>query len=155
MTVKLLSKSRPISDFMGPASNHPYCEKWRLGLIVTMLTWASGSDALEIMEFCIRYRISREMLHNWAKEYEDVARALEEMKLFIAAHRRIGCMKKQLDNHAAFRNIHLLDPQEDEVNRYHADLKKKKELGEQVRYLVEIVRPKIIERVDTIKEISA
>jgi DNA mismatch repair ATPase MutS len=140
---------------MDPTSNQPDCDKWRLRLIVTMLTWASSPDALEIMGFCIRYRISRETLHNWAKEYEDIARALEEMKLFIAAHRRIGCMKKQLDNHSAFRNIHLLDPEEDAVNRYHADLKKKNELEEQVRYLVEIVRPKIIDRVDTIKEISA
>ena len=63
----------------------------------------------------------------------------------IATHRRVGCMKRKLDSYSSYRDIHLLDLQEDEINRYHMDLKKVKELEEQVKFLVEIVKPRVVE----------
>jgi len=122
----VLSKTRTWSDFMDPNTllNNPSQEAWRLRLATTMLLWAENPDSLEIQQFCMEYKIPRTSLYEWSKKYEDVGKAYRQMSLMIATRRRLGSMRKQLDGHYAYRDMHKLDPEWLDINEYHAGLKK-------------------------------
>lgn len=141
-----LTKSSRWEDFLAKETlmQNPGREEWRQRLISTMLKEAAESDILEVMEFCLAYKINERKMRAWSEDYPDIKEAYEHMKLILASKRRIGCMRKKLDSYSSFRDIHLLDKTDDEVNRYHMDLKKLQDLEDQVKYLVEMVRPKTI-----------
>jgi len=123
---------------------NPGRDEWRTRLIRTMLKEAVESDMLEVMEFAAKYKMDERRIYKWSQQYDDIKRAYDLMKRLLASKRRVGCMRKKLDSYSALRDIHLLDPQDDAVNRYHIELKELQQLKEQVKYLVEIVRPKVI-----------
>lgn len=127
---------------------NPGKDEWRKRLIRTMFMEAFKGDILEIWEFSEKYLIPPEKLSKWAKQYDDMAKAFDYFKRIIASKRRAGCMRKKLDSYSSLRDIHLLDSKDDEVNRYHLELKKLKDLEDQVRYLVEIVKPKTISAIE-------
>lgn len=142
----MLSKNERWEDLISleTISQNPGKDEWRARLIRTMLIEAANEDILEIMEFCLKYKIAEITLWRWSKKYDDIGRAYEFMKKIIASRRRIGCMRKRLDSYSSLRDIHLLDSQDDEVNRYHMEMKRLKDVEEQVRYLLEIVKPKVL-----------
>ena len=121
-----LSVPNDWTAYMEPQSvmMNPGKDEWRKRLTNTMLIWAEREKPLEIMEFCIAYRIPYRTLRDWVKQYPDIAEVYDEVKLMIACYRRTGCMRKQLDANSAYRDMHVLDPEWHAINKYQADLKK-------------------------------
>ena len=103
---------------------NPGKDEWRKRLTNTMLIWADQEKPLEIMEFCIKYRIPYSTLRDLVRQYPDIEKVYNEVKLMIACNRRVGSMRKQLDANSAYRDMHVLDPEWHFVNKYQADLKK-------------------------------
>lgn len=121
-----LSNSRTWMDYMEPdsISNNPGKEDWRKRVIYTMYKFASDKNSLDVMQFCMKYKIPWRTLHDWVNAYPDLENAYTEMKRMIACHRKIGSMHKKLDSGAAYKDMHLLDPDwHEKVNKYLADLR--------------------------------
>lgn len=106
---------------------NPGRSEWRQRLINSMLIWAQSENALEIMQFCMEYKISYFSLREWVKKYPDLKEAYDYVKMMIACHRRTGSMLKRLDGNYAYKDMHMYDTEWHAINKYHADLKKEEE----------------------------
>ena len=109
----------PDSYLLFPGSNDA-----RQRLCYTLLEWASHPENVEISRFRAEHKIPLSTILWLADTYEDFRLAYNEAKLMMAGNRRHGCIKKTYDNKSAFRDIHLYDKAEDEINKYHAELTK-------------------------------
>ena len=120
-----LSNSRTWQDFLSKEvlALYPGRDDWRKRLIHTMLTWSEKKDSLEIIQFCLEYKLPRRTLQTWADKYPEIKEAYEDMKLHIACHRRIGSMNKKLDGAYAYKDMHIYDPEWHSINKYHSDMK--------------------------------
>lgn len=103
---------------------YPEKSQWRERLVVTLRAWAQENDAYELIQFCDLYGIDRKTLYSYRDQYEAVRDALEAAKLTIAARKRIGALTRQFAEGPAYRDQHWLDPEQDLVNQYHAELKR-------------------------------
>lgn len=121
----------------------PQNDHYRQRLIFTMYQSLEEADKkgrppIDVMQFCVRYKIPYETLLSWSKKYEDVGKAYRDYKLHLGANRRIGVMHNELKMEAVYKDQHHYDPQWDEVNKYHAALK-----NDEIKHEREIV---VIER---------
>jgi len=125
----LLSNTRSWQDQIDPhiLALSPGKDEWRQRLIRTMYAWSDRSTSLEILQFCMEYKIPRTTLYQWSEKYPDIKHAYENMKLNIACHRRVGTMNKKLDGAYAYKDMHKYDSEWSSVDKYHADLKRDEE----------------------------
>ncbi len=123
----------------------PAKEEWRKRIIFSMYEFLESLDEkgrvpIDVMQFCRRYKIPYDTLLYWAKKYADIGKAYADMKLFLAANRRLGTMHKELDKDAVYKDQHKYDPEWDAINKYHAALKNEEGAtqGIQTVYLREV-----------------
>jgi hypothetical protein len=105
-------------------SHFPDKDKWRERLIMTLYVWAQGSDALDIVQFCDEYGINRPTLYAWCLHHQDIRDAIDNVKLTIGCRKRVGALKRTYAEGPAYRDQHMLDPEQAAINKYHADLKR-------------------------------
>lgn len=104
--------------------NYPQKDDWRNRFIYTLFQWGEREDSLFIEDFCLAYKIPRRYIYRWSNAYEDIKEALEDIKIFIGSRRRKGALLNKFNYGAAYRDMHLYDPDwGPQVDKYHADLK--------------------------------
>lgn len=104
---------------------YPGKEEWRKRLIASMYHWLETEQGLVFEEFLFAYKIPSRTFYFWVKTHEDIADAYKELKQFIAMRRKRGCITFDYHVGAAYKDMHLYDPEWGEkVDKYHADLKK-------------------------------
>ncbi len=124
--VNEISNGRTWMDFLDKETLqlYPGRDDWRKRLIYTMLKWAENKKSIEVLQFCMKYKIPRQTLYDWTKQYPDIGEAYQNMKLLISCNRKVRSMEKELDKDSAYRDMHVLDPEWHDVNKYHSELKK-------------------------------
>lgn len=142
-----LSNSRTWIDFLDKESLclYPGKDEWRQRLIYTMLKWSEKQTSLEIMQFCMEYKIPRRTLKEWVDKYPEVKEAYDDMKLVLACHRRVGTMNKKLDGAYAYKDMHIYDPEWHTINKYHSDMRKDEEKQAHT-FIISNAKPRIISK---------
>jgi len=142
-----LSNSRTWIDFLDKESLslYPGKDDWRQRLIYTMLKWSEKATSLELMQFCLEYKIPRTTLNEWVNKYPEVKEAYSNIKLIIACHRRVGTMNKKLDGAYAYKDMHIYDPEWHAINKYHSDMKKDEEKQSHT-FIINNTKPRIISK---------
>lgn len=125
---QLLPKNGNLADYLTNMSNESFMAfpgkaEWRKRLIHTLCHWLYTTDSLELVDFLFEYRIPQRTFDNWRKSHEDIRDAVNAVKIFIAARRRTGVMRKKLDGFYAYKNMHEYDPEWHKVDEYHNKLK--------------------------------
>ncbi len=148
-----LSNSRTWIDFLDQEtlSLYPGRDEWRQKLIYTMLTWAEKQASLEVMQFCLQYKIPYRTLKEWVDKYPEIKRAYDDVKLAIACHRRLGSMHKKLDGAYAYKDMHLYDPEWHAINKYHSDMRKEEEKQAHT-FIISNEKPRIVSKQEMITE---
>lgn len=106
----------------------PGKQEWRKRVAASLYSFPEEKDefkmhVVEVMQFCELYKIPYTTLLNWVSHYDDIRAAYTYMKLRLASRRRVGALHRRYDKDVVFRDLHLYDPEWDEVNKYHAALK--------------------------------
>lgn len=142
-----LSNSRTWLDFLSieTLNLYPGKDEWRQRLIYTMLKWSESPDSLEILQFCMKYKIPYTTLNEWVLKYPDIKHAYANMKLSLACHRRLGSMNKKLDGAYAYKDMHIYDPEWHAVNKYHSDMKKDEEKQSHT-FIINDAKPRIVSK---------
>jgi hypothetical protein len=140
-----LSNNRTWMDFLDKEtlSLYPGKDDWRKRLINTLLIWSERPASLELMQFCIEFKIPRSTLWEWVDKYPDIKAAYENAKLAVACHRRIGSMNKKLDGAYAYKDMHLYDPEWHAINKYHSDMRKEEEKQAHT-FIINDAKPRIV-----------
>jgi hypothetical protein len=144
-----LSKSHTYTDLIDKESYIFFPEKdaWRKRLIYAIEKWVLKETSVELMQFCIEYRIPRATLAMWRQKHLDIAAAFEEAKIILGCRRRIGALTKQYDKDVVFKDMHVYDPEWDIINKYHAQLKKDEDRGP-VKFTINVTKPQIVSAED-------
>lgn len=142
-----LSNSRSWQDFLDKETLAIYCGKdeWRERLIHTMYKWSERPASLEVLQFCMEYKIPYMTLREWERKYPDIGEAYKNMKLNIACHRRLGSMNKKLDGAYAYKDMHCYDPEWLAINKYHSEMKKDEEKQSHT-FVINTSKPHIISK---------
>ncbi|HEY5267754.1 MAG TPA: hypothetical protein VII94_01315 [Candidatus Saccharimonadales bacterium] len=142
-----LSNKRTWMDFIDKESLEmfPGRNEWRQKLIYTMFLWAEKSTSLEILQFCMEYKIPYTTLKDWIDKYPDIKQAYNNVKLAIACHRRLGSMNKKLDGAYAYKDMHIYDPEWHAVNKYHSDMKTE-EAKQSHTFIISDAKPRIVSK---------
>ena len=142
-----LSNSRSWIDFLDQEtlSAFPGRNDWRKRLIYTMLSWSEKKDSLEIMQFCLAFKLPYRTLKEWVDKYPDIKHAYEDVKLAVACHRRIGSMNKKLDGAYAYRDMHVYDPEWHAINKYHSEMKTE-ESKQSHTFVIDTGKPRIVSK---------
>lgn len=124
--IKPLSNSGSIMSYIKDQSflYNPEKLDWRNRLIYTLFSWASLDTSLDIVQFCMEYKMHRRTLYKWSTAYNDIKEALDDIKVILGCRRRIGALTRRFDKDVAFKDMHMYDPEWLEINKYHAALKK-------------------------------
>lgn len=148
-----LSNSRTWIDFIDKESlsTFPGRDDWRKRLINTLFIWSERPTSLEVMQFCIEYKIPYRTLKEWVDKYPEVKEAYDNVKLSIACHRRVGSMNKKLDGAYAYKDMHIYDPEWLAINKYHSDMKKDEEKQAHT-FIISDVKPRIVSKEEMLKE---
>jgi hypothetical protein len=146
-----LSNSRTWQDFLDQdtLSAFPGRNDWRKRLIYTMLSWSEKKDSLEIMQFCIAYKLPYTTLREWVLKYPDIKHAYENVKLAVACHRRVGSMNKKLDGAYAYKDMHMYDPEWHAINKYHSDMRTE-EAKQSHTFVIDTTKPRIVSKEEMI-----
>ncbi len=146
-----LSNSRSWMDFLNKESlsMYPGKDEWRQRLIYTMHKWSEKSSSLEVMQFCMEYKIPYRTLKEWVAKYPEIKEAYDDVKLAVACHRRLGSMNKKLDGAYAYKDMHIYDPEWHEINKYHSDMKKDEEKQAHT-FIISDAKPRIISKEDMV-----
>ncbi len=149
----LLSNSRSWTDFMDQSTLEVFCgrDEWRQRLIRTMYSWSERSTSLEVLQFCMEYKIPYGTLREWDRRHPDISTAYQAMKLNIACHRRLGSMNKKLDGAYAYKDMHMYDPEWLAINKYHSDMKKEEDKQPNV-FIVNNGKPRIVSKEEMISD---
>ena len=129
---------------MGPMRTaemlHPGKDEWRQRLMITLDLWSLEEGALTLVQFCTTYGIPYSSLMRWKNDHEDLKFILEEVKRRLGDRRWRMAFLKQASESLALRGLHKYLPEWEEINRYHADLKKAEEVqsGIQIVYLPQV-----------------
>jgi hypothetical protein len=150
-----LSNSRTWMDFLSKdtLAAYPGRDEWRERLIYTLLKWSEKPTSLEVMQFCIEYKIPRSTLYEWVEKYPEVKQAYENMKLTLACHRRVGAMNKKLDGAYAYKDMHAYDPEWLAINKYHSDMKVEQDKQSHT-FIINDAKPKIVSKEEMMKEVQ-
>jgi|SRR5271156_4637260 len=142
-----VSNSRSWVDFLDQEtlSLYPGRDSWRKRLIHTMLTWAEDVTSLEVLQFCMKFKIPYMTLREWEKKYSDVHEAYAFMKLMIACHRRVGSMNKKLDGAYAYKDMHVYDPEWLAINKYHSEMRKDEDKQAHT-FIINDAKPRIVSK---------
>ena len=142
----LLSENVSWADFMeGDAQRFfPGKDQWRRRLIHTLLTWADQEDSLELMQFCVKYKIPYRTFHNWLDRFPDLKEVFDQVKLMLGSRRRVGATHNKYNLTMILRDLHHYDPGEIDINAYND----KRKLGESEIAKTQVV---IIERYPELK----
>lgn len=81
-------------------------------------------QASNMRTFSLAARISRKTLDNWRHALPDLDEAFLIMKEAIFARRKLAWDMKILSDTNYLRDSHIYEPEELELNKYHADLTK-------------------------------
>lgn len=103
--------------------NYPSKDEWRKRLMFIMEKWADEDDALDMTMLIQRLKMPRKSFYRMLEEHEDVKAIYDEIKLYVGCRKRIGSLKKNFDRESAYKDMHKLDPEYVEINKYWADLK--------------------------------
>lgn len=120
----------------------PGKDDWRQRFVNDMYEWAQKDDSLEIQQFTMKMCMRRQTLYEWANQYPEIKEALCEVRLILASRRRIGALKKDFDKEVVFKDLHKLDPEWLEINKYHADLKTQEAHHNKVEFVL-IGKPEV------------
>jgi len=122
--------------------NYPGKDEWRNRLKYTLLEWVDSEEAETVMDFCAAYKIPRRTFYSWVEKYEDLRFVVDEVKLLLANKDIKAAKRREYDKDVVFKYIHNLDPEWREINKYHADLKKREEANKgSGAIIVEIQQP--------------
>jgi hypothetical protein len=145
--VDKLSNFRTWMDFLDPETLSVYSGKdeWRKKLIYTLMIWSEKKTSLEIMQFCMEYKIPYRTLKEWVDKYPEIKYAYDNAKLAIACHRRVGSMEKKLDGAYAYKDMHVYDPEWHAINKYHSDMKKEEEKQSHT-FIINDSKPRIVSK---------
>jgi hypothetical protein len=150
-----LSNSRNWMDFLDKETLSVYAGKdeWREKLIYTLLTWSSKQTSLEVMQFCMEYKIPYSTMKEWIEKYPDIKQAYNNAKLSIACHRRLGSMNKKLDGAYAYKDMHMYDPEWHAVNKYHSDMRTE-EAKQSHTFVINDTKPRIVSKEEMLSEVE-
>jgi hypothetical protein len=100
----------------------------RLGY--TMIEYAIRNEkALEILDFCIEYRISRKTLYSWVEKDAGLKESFDFFKLILANRKKKGAMNRTLDYNVVRNDLYKYDPEYVSSDRYQAQLKQTENLS--------------------------
>jgi len=100
----------------------------RLGY--TMIEYAIRNEkALEILDFCIEYKISRKTLYNWVEKDAGLKESFDFFKLILANRKKKGAMNRTLDYNVVRNDLYKYDPEYVSSDRYQAQLKQTENLS--------------------------
>lgn len=142
-----ISNSRNWMDYLDKETLqlYPGKDEWRKRLAYTMLKWAESKKSIEVLQFCMKFRIPYRTLKEWIDKYPDIKEAYEDMKLLISCNRKVRSMEKELDKDCAYKDMHILDPEwHTNVNVYHSELKTKEQTNQPTTFVVNLGKPSII-----------
>lgn len=150
-----LSNTRTWVDFLDKEtlSIYPSRDDWRQRLIYTMAKWSEKSTSLELLQFCMEYKIPRTTLYQWTEKYPDIKEGYENMRLALACHRRVGTMNKKLDGAYAYKDMHMYDKEWEAINRYHSDMKKEEEKQSHT-FIINDSKPRIVSKEEMLGNIE-
>lgn len=160
MSLQPLSKNASWSEYIQNKSFTLFPEKkdWRKRLVFTLLEWAQKDTSLDMIGFIEEMKLfDRKTLYRWEQKYPDIKEGLEMARLLIASRHYTGALTRKLDKDVAFKDMHRLDSEWLEINKYHADLKKD-ETHQPCTFIIRDDKPKIIskeELADQVKAINA
>jgi hypothetical protein len=151
----MLSNLRTWVDFVDDEalSLYPGCEQWRKRLIHTMFAWAEKPTSLEILQFCMEYKIPYTTLKGWVEKHLDIKSAYNNVKLALACHRRMGSMNKKLDGAYAYKDMHMYDPEWHAVNKYHSDMRTE-EAKQSHTFVINDAKPRIVSKEEMLSEVE-
>jgi len=152
----LLSNSRSWTDFMDKDTLSVFCgrDEWRQRLIRTMYRWSEDPKSLEVMQFCIEYKIPYMTLREWEMKYPDIAEAYANIKRTIACHRRMGSMNKKLDGAYAYKDMHMYDPEWHAINKYHSDMKKEEDKQSHT-FVINNTKPRVVSAAELASKVES
>ena len=81
-------------------------------------------EASNVSTFMLASRIPQRTLERWKEELPELDEAFKEMKQAIFARRKLAWDRKILSDTCYLRDAHKYGPEEDELNKYHANLTK-------------------------------
>ena len=87
-------------------------------LINTLYYWVSTDEPIHLGQFCMKYKISREMLNHLQNDYPDLKKALVDIKYLLAVNRFMGAVSGKYVERVVLRDLHQYDPDWNEVNKY-------------------------------------
>lgn len=133
-----ISKSSSADDFFYQENERffPTQEAWRKRFIKTLISWANQPDSLDLVSFCRVYCMYRQHLYQWAAKYDDIATALNHVRMILGERRRTGALKKEFSETVAFRDMHVYDSEFLEINKYNAALRNDSVDSHGTKYIV-------------------
>lgn len=150
-----MSNSRTWMDFLDKEtlSLYPGRDEWRKRLIYTMHLWSEKNTSLEVMQFCLAYKIPYRTLKEWVDKYPEIKNSYDEVKLAIACHRRVGSMNKKLDGAYAYKDMHTYDPEWHKINKYYSDMKKDED-KQPTTFIINTEKPRIVSKQEMQEEVE-
>jgi hypothetical protein len=116
----------------GQARNlFPGKNEWEKRLAWTLVEWADEERAYELEQFFWKYRIQRRNFNAQVERSPYLTNIVETVKIQLGSRKRIGALEGKLTPSMAMRDQHMLDPEQDKINKYHALLKNIEEKTEQ------------------------
>lgn len=119
-----LSNTRTVLDMIKKESvlNFPGNQEHRERLKYTLLKWAEQDNSLDIVQFCMEFKISRQTLYDLVKNHEDFKYVFDEAKLWLGCRRRVGAINRKYTD-IVFRDMYRYDSEWREVDQYNQTLK--------------------------------
>lgn len=100
----------------------------RLGY--TMIEYAiRNEEALEILDFCIEYKISRRTLYDWVEKDAGLKESFDFFKLILANRKKKGAMTRKYDYNVVRNDLYKYDPEYISSDKYQAQLKQAENLS--------------------------
>lgn len=93
-------------------------KEWRILIKKAMWDYFENNDQLLLEDFLLRYRIPRTTFTDMRKNHKDLADAVKDLKIFIAARRKNGAYRNQL-NSSVWKDMHDYDHEWASVDAYH------------------------------------
>lgn len=135
-----LSKTRTIQEMVDDEAFKLFPDKamWRKRLCYSLYEWGELDESLDITQFCREYRLPRQTLYDCIKQYPEVKKCFDEVKLWIGSRRRVGHIKRYYSD-GVYKDMYKYDPEWLEIDKYNQTLKGDSDQGQVINvYLPEI-----------------
>lgn len=107
-----------------------------------LLAWAKNSDSLLLNDFFTERWISIHTYRRWAERDKMFSDRLEMAKLMIGSRREKGALQRKFDASVMMRSAPLYDPEWKLLEEWRAKLAKSEQEVEQLKVLIETIKPK-------------